>query len=62
LLPDWIKLNWNNNLILLTITSEKIEKGEYQITLKSHDDMNLRQFNIIVNDKESMYLETDFVN
>ncbi len=62
MLPDWIKLNWNNNLILLTITSEKIEKGEYQITLKSHDDMNLRQFNIIVNDKESMYLETDFVN
>jgi hypothetical protein len=42
MLPDWIKINWNNNLILLTITSEKIDKGEYQITIKSHEDMNLR--------------------
>jgi len=62
LLPDWIKINWNNNLIVLTITTEKIEKGEYQITITSHEDMNFRQFNIIVNDKESMYLERDSVN
>ena len=54
MLPDWIKINWNNNLIVLTITSDKIEKGEYKITIKSHEDMNLRQFNIIVNDKESI--------
>jgi hypothetical protein len=37
-------------MIILSISSQNLDKGEYEITLKSFEDMNLRQFNIIVND------------